>query len=400
MRFFLSFICALLVCSAFAQDSLLYYNNGRITDAATWEKRRGELEHQVLKQIYGFMPPAPKWRSQVVKEVVLKDGNILYKEVAIQLLKDDAPTRTIRLALFIPTNQTKPVPVVVAINKCGNCTVTASEEVGIYPDRILHPKCKEAMKERGGTHESLRGLQTNYWALDSVIKRGYAFATFHDSDIGADTASLDQGIFPFYPELQNETGWKLISAWAWGLQRAVDYLVTDGGIDSSRVIVFGHSRRGKAALLAAALDERIAMAVPHQSGTGGMALGKKHPIESIKRINKTFPYWFNDRFKTYKRKTLPLDQHYLAAMVAPRPLLETTGKYDVWSSYWLSLRTLRRISPVYALYGKTGLTGKGKVSKRKKLHQAGTIVQVRRPYRHTMNADYWRFILDFADERL
>lgn len=281
------------------------------------------------------------------------------------MYRGSIPTRTIRLSIFIPADKSKPVPVVLAINKCGNPTVSSLAEVGAYHDRILHPLCEREMKKRGGTVESLWGIQNDYWTLDTLLKRGYAFATFHDSDIGADTNSLEQGIFPFYPELKNETGWKLISAWAWGLQRAVDYLVTDKLIDSTRIILFGHSRRGKAALLAAALDERVAMVVPHQSGTGVMALGKDHPMESIRRINQTFPFWFNDRFKTYSRKpkTLPLDQHYLLALMAPRPVIETVGTLDIWNSFWLSLKTLRLVSPVYEMYGKQGLTAAGKYRK-------------------------------------
>ncbi len=390
--------------SGFCQDSLMYYRGKKITSLEDWKSRRAELKNLALKNIYGFMPEPPRWDAKIVKEVLLKEQNILYKEVAIQLYKGQTPTRTIRLSLFIPANQSKPVPVVLALNKCGNPTVSSIQEIGIYHDRILHPLCKKEMKKRGGTLESLRGLQNNYWTLDTLMHRGYAFATFHDSDIGADINSLEQGIFPFYPELKNDTGWKLISAWAWGLQRAVDYLVTDKQIDSSRIILFGHSRRGKAALLAAALDERVAMVIPHQSGTGGMALGKKHPMESFSQINRTFPFWFNDRFKTYsgKAKKLPLDQHYLLALMAPRPVIETVGKLDIWSSFWLSYKTLKLVSPVYELYGKKGLTGSGKISKREsfKTNKPGTIVQVRRPYMHTMNGDYWNFILDFADLKL
>src|SRR6188768_2674131 len=108
----MKFIFLLLIpFVAVSQDSLLYYHGSKITALETWEKRRGELEHQVLRDIYGFMPPAPKWKSQIIKEVLLKEKNILYKEVAIQLYKDESPTRTIRLSLFIPANQLKPVPV-------------------------------------------------------------------------------------------------------------------------------------------------------------------------------------------------------------------------------------------------------------------------------------------------
>lgn len=378
----------------------MYLDGKKISTVADWEERRDQLKDLVLENIYGYMPPPPKWDAEVIKEVVIKEKNILYKEIALQLYKDDKPTRTIRLSLFIPDGGEAPKPVVLALNKCGNPTVMEAEEVGIYKDRILHPWCEKYINKKGGVEEAIKGMKQGFWALDTLIKRGYAFATFHESDIAADIDDPNQGIFPFYPGLANETGWKTLSAWAWGLQRAVDYLVTDKNIDPNRIILFGHSRRGKAALLASALDERVAMVVPHQSGTGGMALGKKHPMESMRRINKAFPHWFNDRYKAYgkKPKTLPLDQHYLLALMAPRPVIETVGTYDPWSSYWLSLKNLEMVSPVYELYGQQGLLGKGKIKKRKNMTTAniGHLVQIRRPYKHTMNGDYWGFILDFG----
>lgn len=378
----------------------MYLNGKKIKTLDEWGRRRAEIKQLVQENIYGFMPPAPDWDAKVVKEVLLNGTDVLYKEVDIQLYKNSAPTRTIKLALFVPARGEKPAPVILALNKCGNPTVIPSEEIGAKDDRILHQWCEKHIEKAGG----VRGLKEDFWALDTLFKRGYAFATFHESDIAADVEDLNQGIFPFYPELNNETGWKLISAWAWGLRRAVDYLYTEPKVDPNKIILFGHSRRGKAALLAAALDERVAMVAPHQSGTGGMALGKKHPMESMRRINKAFPHWFNDKYKVYakKPKTLPLDQHCLVALVAPRPVIETVGIWDPWSSYWLSLKTLKMASPVYKLYDKKGIVGKGKVKKRvsRKTTEPGQLVQIRRPYKHTMNGDYWNFILDFADLRL
>ena len=385
-------------------DSLLYLNGQKITSIEAWGQRKPQLKQLILENIYGYMPEKPKANYTILKSIYAKEKGIHYKEIAIQLFKDTLPTRVIRLAVFLPSDKQSQIPIVLAINKCGNLTITDIEEVTAYTDRELHPACYKLCEKNTAVPEGLRGTRKTYWSIDTLIKRGYGFATFHDSDVGADVKSLEQGIFPFYPELINDTGWQLISAWAWGLQRAVDYLVTDEQVDKSRIIVFGHSRRGKAALLASALDERVAMVVPHQSGTGGMALGKKNPMETIYRINKTFPYWFNERFKYHSKhkKTLPIDQHYLAALMAPRPLIETIGSRDYWSSYWVSLKTLRLISPVYGLYGKKGLLGKGFIKKRREISEEniGTIIQVRRPYKHTMNGDYWNYILDIADMKL
>ena len=397
---FLSF----LVNVAFAQDSLLFCNGNSVRTLADWELKRERIKNQVQEHIYGFMPEAPNWESSVTKEVRLEERNVLYREVSIHLFKEEKPTRTIHLSLFIPLNVSGQVPVFLSLNKCGNFTVSNLSGASVFSENLLHPKCEEWLEKQGGELENLRGFKKDFWTIDTLLNRGYAFATFHESDIAADINSLEQGIFPFYPELEKPNGWKVIAAWAWGLQRAVDYLVTDENVDPNRIVLFGHSRRGKAALLASAFDERVAMVVPHQSGTGGMALGRKHPMESIKRITRAFPHWFNDNYADYGKhpKDLPIDQHYLIALAAPRPLLETVGTIDVWSSFGLSRKAMKMASPVYELYQKEGLIGSGKLSKKKQFgtKQIGNLLQIRRPYFHTMNGDYWSFILDFADLKL
>src|SRR5207253_6109327 len=121
-----------------------------------------------------------------------------------------------------------------------------------------------------------------------------------------------------------------LMAWAWGIHRAVDYLVTDPDLDRDRIAVVGHSRLGKTALLAAAFDDRIALAIPHQAGCGGTAPSRGQVGESVRRINTSFPHWFNSTFKEFNDQVdrLPFDQHCLAALVAPRPLLFTNAVED------------------------------------------------------------------------
>src|SRR5206468_6864333 len=126
--------------------------------------------------------------------------------------------------------------------------------------------------------------------------------------------------------------WGTIAAWAWGIHRAVDYLVTDKDLDKSRIAVVGHSRLGKTALLAAAFDDRIALAVPLQAGCGGTAPSRCHnpKAETVKRINTNFPHWFDDEFKKFndQPERLPFDQNGLIALCAPRPVLVTAAVED------------------------------------------------------------------------
>src|SRR5207244_13609545 len=112
-----------------------------------------------------------------------------------------------------------------------------------------------------------------------------------------------------------------IAAWAWGLRRAVDYLVTAPHIDPKRIAVVGHSGNGKAAIVAAAFDDRIALVIPHQAGCGGTSPSRGTVGESVKQINDHFPHWFNSQFKQFndQPQKLPFDQHELVALVAPSP---------------------------------------------------------------------------------
>jgi hypothetical protein len=184
----------------------------------------------------------------------------------------------------------------------------------------------------------------------------------------------------------------------------VDYLVTDPDVDADAICVTGHSRRGKTALLAGALDERIALVVPHQSGTGGAALSRDNDQETVERINRVFPHWFSDMFTRFNDNEyrLPIDQHLLMALVAPRPLLETAGIQDRWANYDSALRALRAADSVYEFLGKKGLSGAGVVVGDEPIQgeNFGELMQYRLDVKHTLNRDFWKAILDFADAHL
>jgi hypothetical protein len=168
--------------------------------------------------------------------------------------------------------------------------------------------------------------------------------------------------------------------------------------------LIGHSRRGKTALLAAALDDRVALVVPHQSGTGGMALSRDSEQETVERINRVFPHWLSDRFTEFDQDVdrLPFDQHALVALVAPRPLLDTEGAQDPWANFPRALDTLKAADPVYKLLGAPGLQGTGLIQDDDPVvgPNFGTILQCRLDIQHTLNRAYWERILDYADAHL
>jgi hypothetical protein len=380
-------------------DPLRMLDGRPVTSAPQWrEERRPELVRLIQHYMYGYAPPPPGITAHVTKtDETLLDGEGRLKEVEIRIqgLGDDAPR--IHLALFLPRkNSGRPVPVFLALNKCGNAAVVRHPGVTVNPRAWKHSGCPE----------EIRGTEADFWCVDYLLSRGYGLATFHESDIEPDRHDFTDGIHPYYPNLPGppEARWGTIAAWAWGLHRCVDYLLTDPDVDPRRICVTGHSRRGKTALLAAALDERIALVVPHQSGTGGMALSRNSQQETVERINRVFPHWFNDLFTQFndREDRLPFDQHCVVALVAPRPLLDTEGAQDAWANFPRALDALRAADPVYKLLGARGLVGTGLVQNDEPIvgPNFGTIMQYRLDEKHTLNRAFWSKILDFADASL
>ncbi|OYW24588.1 MAG: hypothetical protein B7Z55_01745 [Planctomycetales bacterium 12-60-4] len=379
-------------------DPLTMLDGTKVTTAEQWRtQRRPELIRMIEHYMYGRAPAAPQIATTVTKTVdAVLNGTATLKEVEIRFigLPDSAPK--LHLALFLPKDARSPAPVFLGINSCGNAEVVADDAVTIDPEIINTDKCPNPV----------RGSKADFWCVDGLISRGYAFATFHQSDLDPDKPDFTDGIHPFYPEIPAaaESRWGTIAAWAWGFQRCVDYLVTDPAIDPQRVCLIGHSRRGKTALWAAALDERVALVVPHQSGTGGMALSRDSQQETVERINRVFPHWFDDAFVAFgdNEARLPFDQHCVVALVAPRHLLDTEGSQDAWANFPRSLDSLQGADPVYQLLGARGLVGTGLVQDAEPIvgPNFGTILQYRLNEKHTLNRQFWNKILDFADASL
>jgi len=179
----------------------------------------------------------------------------------------------------------------------------------------------------------------------------------------------------------------------------VDYLVTDPRIDSHRIAALGHSRNGKAALLAAAFDPRITMAFPHQAGCGGSAPSRGKTGESVKAINDHFPHWFNAEFKQFNDdpERLPFDQNCLVAMCAPHPVLFSAAEGDQWSNPAGQFQVLQAADSVYHLFGVKGLG----VSQMPPLRQlvGGRLGYYIREGKHSMTAADWTVFMDFADQQ-
>ncbi|MBN1419625.1 MAG: acetylxylan esterase [Planctomycetes bacterium] len=382
-------------------DPLVFLNGKRVETTEEWvAKRRPELKALFQHYMYGYLPPPPAKINSAIERVdpAFFGGKATKKEVVIRFGPEDAPR--IHLLVIVPNHRDAPAPAFLGLNFCGNHTVVDDPSVAIPAGWMYGscPGCKD-----GRATEAGRGGQKDVWAAERTIDRGYALATFYNGDIDPDRPDFDDGIHPFYRTPGERPGpleWGTIAAWAWGIHRAVDYLVSDPDIDGKRIAAVGHSRNGKTVLLAAALDERIAMAIPHQAGCGGTAPSRGKIGESVKQINKAFPHWFNDTFPAFDDNVdrLPFDQHALVALVAPRPVLFTNAIEDRWANPSGQFDVLKAADPVYRFLGIRGIEAASMPEPRKLVgDRLGFFI---RPGKHSMTEEDWAVFLDFADRHL
>jgi hypothetical protein len=383
-------------------DPLEMFNGGKVTTRDEWmSRRRPELIALFQHYMYG-KPPAPPAEVKASVERVNRDyfgGKATKQEVVLTIGPPGAPQLT--LLLVIPNSPDGPKPTFLSINFCGNHTLLDDPSIA-FPTAWMPDHCPGCV-DHHSTDKS-RGTQKADWAIERTIDRGYAFASFYCGDVDPDRNDFTDGIHPHFPETgkptRNPHGWGTIAAWAWGMQRAVDHLVTDPDIDKRRIAVVGHSRLGKTSLLAGALDERIALMIPHQAGCGGTAPSRQPGGETVKQINDRFPHWFCDEFKQFNEQVelLPFDQHSLVALCAPRPVLLSNAQEDSWADPKGQFKVLEAADAVYKLLGSKGLAD-ADYPELEKLVDSPLGYYIR-PGKHSMTAGDWQVFLDFADKNM
>ncbi len=346
-----------------------------ISTTAQWEKtRRPEILKLFEDHVYGQVP---KDFDDIRFKVTNRDkkamnGKATLREVAITVIRNKKSV-TVNLVLFTPNKVKKPVPVFLVINHRGIRTMDVTRQ------------------DKDG-----------FWPVEEVIDAGYGISGFDVMDVSPDDkVKFTEGILDqLYPEqLEMDNGMRGLGAWCWGASRAIDYFEKDKSVDATRIISVGHSRGGKASLWFGAQDQRVAITISNESGNSGAALSRRNFGETIEKITQRFPYWFCPNYRNYagNEDKLPVDQHMLIALMAPRAVYVASAADDLWADPLGQYLALTEAQSIFNLYGfETNLPAE----------MPGVNLQIIRPHvgfhnregKHNMTPYDWQQFIQFANE--
>lgn len=320
-------------------DPFLMQDGQYVKTKADWQKRRQELKALFAAYEYGHMPPVGSKVSVVIKQQETLENGVIKRHIELSVGPDNMVP--VNVGMMIPPGK-GPFPVILRNDaKIFNIPVT-----------------------------------------DDLLNRGYMVVDYNRLDLDPDKNGITGPAQMAYPDYD----WATLAVWAWGGMRVIDYLVTLDTVDPDKIVFTGHSRGGKTALLAGAMDERIAITVPNGSGCGGAGCFRfeNEGCETLEKITDParFEYWFVPRFREFagKETHLPFDQHCLRALVAPRGLLSVDSVDDRWANPYGTQQSYSAAMKVYQWLG---------VPQKQGIYF--------RQGKHEQNAQDWAALADFAD---
>lgn len=391
-------------------DVLAMRDGTKITTLAEWNTMRApELRALFQNYMYGANPATKPVSGKLLREdKAAFAGKATLREVEV----DCGLAAPVHLMIVFPNRREKPAACFLGMNFHGNYQLLDDAAIAL-PKGWVGDKFPGAEPNRAA--DAGRGKEKEVWALEQSIDRGYAVATFFSADVVPDDKALGEVALARIrgnDAPRGATDTATIAAWAWGFSRMLDYVATVPEIDAQRVATVGHSRNGKTALLAAAMDVRFALAIPSQAGSGGTGPSRvsaemaapqsngRPKAETIAVINKSFPHWFCENFKGFVENPakLPFDQHCLIALCAPRPVLLSNAEEDLWANPEGQFSLIAAAAPAYALFGEVPKLPTTRPAINELLNQR--IGYYIRPGKHSMTTADWKTWLDYADRWL
>jgi len=376
-------------------DPLVTTEDDVVSSANDWrEKQRSKIMDLFKTRVYGQVPDADFELETEIRDYspAALEGQAIRKQTAITVTHE-TNSLNIDLLEYLPVSAVKePVPVFVLLNFGGNQTV--NHDSAIYLPRSY-------IREKFSPPEEFRGSKQSRFPVEEIIRRGYGIVTAYYGDIDPDfDDGFKNGVHGLLetPGNRSPHSWGAVSAWAWGLSRIVDYIQKNDHIDRHRIASVGHSRLGKTSLWAGAQDERISLVFSNNSGCTGAALARRKKGETIKAINEKFPHWFCENYTNYneREETLPVDQHMLISLIAPRPVYVASAVEDEWSDPEGEFLSCVYAQPVYNLFGREGLETEKMPPLNSPINH-GQIGYHIRSGKHDLTEYDWRCFMDFAD---
>lgn len=389
-------------------DPLRCADGTEVRDAQTWrEKRRPELLELFAREIYGRTPagrPAGLRGKTTSLDRTALGGRATRKEVTVWFTaRDDGPR--MHLLIYQPNGAGAPWPAFLGLNYFGNSSVHV--DPGITISTAWMRASPEQKIENNRATAAGRGAHAGRWDIETVIARGYATVTLYYGDLCPDRDDgMEESVGAMFASgsvnRRPPDGWGSIGIWAWGLSRALDWIEREPELDAKRVAVHGLSRLGKTALWAAAQDERFALAISNNSGAGGAALAKRIYGETIAISNSRHSTpWYAMNYRKYddNEAALPVDQHELLALIAPRPLYVASASEDRGADPKGEFLALVHAQPVYRLFGERGLSTDQFPAPDRSL-RGDRLGYHLRPGPHDITPSDWAQFLAFADRHL
>jgi hypothetical protein len=336
-------------------ELLVTRRGDRVTTAAAWARRRGELMEDLSREVYGRVPrdvPRVTWREKRRVSMTVAGRRVIGRELVGHVDNSRAPSIVVDIALMLVTPADSPgrVPLVMMFRGGGL--------PGDLPPQL--PAGFRPPEPQPGDDPP---------ATEQLIAAGWGYAFLNPGSVPPDNgAGLTRGIIGLTNrgERRPPEDWGALRAWGWGASRALDYLETDASIDASRVAIEGVSRYGKAALVTMAFDPRFAMGLIASSGAGGAKLIRRTFGEAIENLTGSGEYhWFAGRYLIYgaaapeavakEPDDLPVDSHSLIALCAPRRVFVSHGIPEKGDAHWIDQRGAWMASlaaqPVWRLLG-------------------------------------------------
>ena len=372
-----------------------------------WEAERKKIMQVFEENIYGALPPKPDRIEMCVlneKHGAL-DGLAYRREIRIYCKMDDGRCHDFDMLLYVPENAAGKVPVFVGLNFDGNQANTTDDDV-----RTTRGPAHVAKHWwRSAASDNKRLIKLDSWNFAEAMKRGYAVATANYGEIFPDNplgyAKSIYTLFKTPEELAElpeppapKRNYGAITAWAWGLSRMLDCLEDIPEVDAGKAAVLGHSRLGKAALWAGVNDERFKMVISNNSGCMGASPACRVYGERPGHLAYLHKFWFADRFIEYacQEETMPVDQHQLIALIAPRCAYVASSNEDYGADPYGEFLSAKAAEKIWSLYGAESALP----AEFPELEQSvGNMVKYHcKVGKHSITAADWKHYYDCADK--